>query len=156
MKNMNMKKMTMRKITMRKKTAMKATWMMNKKVMRKKTKINPFPFDSTAGMNFAHGIHSKDISKAPFVWSTLCKYAPKEVRKAYPELDWSITDRYKKEVKKTIGDHVEITSNGTIESNSSDKDTKNLEEDQVEEEDEVEEEVEEDEEEAMGSRRDHY
>ena len=91
-------------------------------------KINPFPFDSTAGMNFAHGIHSKDISKAPFVWSTLCKYAPKEVREAYPELDWSITDRYKKEVTKTIGDHVEITSNGTIESNS-DKDTKNLEED---------------------------
>ena len=79
-------------------------------------KINPFPFDSTAGINFAHGINSTHVSKAPFVWSTLCKYAPKEVREAYPNLDWSITDRYKKEMDEEIKNHVEITSAGTIES----------------------------------------
>ena len=79
-------------------------------------KINPFPFDSTAGINFAHGINSTNVNKAPYVWSTLCKYAPQNIREAYPELDWSITDRYKKEVANDVKDHVEITSAGTIES----------------------------------------
>ena len=71
---------------------------------------------STAGINFAHGIHSTNVNKAPYVWSTLCKYAPQNIREAYPELDWSITDRYKKEVANDVKDHVEITSAGTIES----------------------------------------
>ena len=79
-------------------------------------KINPFPFDSTAGLNFAHGISTLEIHKAPYVWSTLCKYAPQNVREAYPGLDWSITDRYKKEVANNVKDNVEITSAGTIES----------------------------------------
>ena len=81
-----------------------------------KDKINPFPFDSTAGINFAHGINSTNVNKAPYVWCTLCKYAPQNVREAYPELDWTITDRYKKEVANDVKDHVEITSAGTIES----------------------------------------
>ena len=57
--------------------------------------INPFPPDSLPYKQYNMGNIFPPIQKAPLVWSTLCKYAPQEVRDAYDFLDWSVTDKFK-------------------------------------------------------------
>ena len=51
-------------------------------------KINPFPPNSQAFNRFNNNEKYPSIEKAPLVWSTLNQYPSKEVKEAYPDIDW--------------------------------------------------------------------
>merc|ERR1712167_199121 len=55
-------------------------------------KINPFPKNSLSYINYESNPMFVDLNKAPEIWKKINKIPSDEIKKAYPNLNWSITD----------------------------------------------------------------
>ena len=55
-------------------------------------KVNPFPKNSLSYINFNSNPLFVDVNRAPEMWRKLNQIPPDTIKKAYPKLNWNITD----------------------------------------------------------------
>ena len=55
-------------------------------------KVNPFPKNSLSYINFNSNPLFVDVNRAPEMWRKLNQIPPDAIKKAYPKLNWNITD----------------------------------------------------------------